>query len=69
VGPACNLKNALAVDGVVAGLDRTTNAGGRIDGQPVTGCVGVRFAESATLRSVTVTAGLVADACGASKAR
>lgn len=66
-GTACNVENALAEDGAVAGVDRTyTGRVPEIDGEAVNGCLGVELAEETRLAKVVVRMAAANDACGVS---
>jgi hypothetical protein len=66
-GVACNIHNALAEDGVVAGLDRRkVGSKPAIDGDAVSGCIGVELAEVTALAKIVIRLAASPDACGAS---
>lgn len=62
-GNTCNIGNAAAPDGKVAGLDYQTTQG-VIDGQYVEGCVGADFGSTMSLDPVDIRAESVSNACG-----
>ncbi|MGZ6091809.1 MAG: hypothetical protein ACXWUG_07285, partial [Polyangiales bacterium] len=66
-GNVCNPLAILTTDGKVAGLDDLPPGGaGVIDGQNVTGCVGVDFGEALSLDPVIVRAAPAGNACSVS---
>lgn len=65
LGQVCGTANAIVADGLVAGIDRPrSGANILLDGENVTGCLGVDFGAVLTLESFTVRADAVADGCG-----
>lgn len=65
---ACDAGNALALDGLVAGLDRSDDGRpcSQWDGNGACGCVGVDLGEVTSISEIAVWSGAAGQACGVS---